>query len=298
MDKGFSIAVASGTFKGVFAHGVLAAIESSDLAVNAYACASSSVISSTLSAIGAAQVVGLKYWQDALALAKESQQDMSHVVLQSIQIYGPLIKKEIFSPDRSRVLIYVSAVNNEVAAELTQGEGARKLGRRLLLDAFKGEASWVRENLDKTCFDSQPEGNDLPLTNDNFDAVVYASTRMLHAWKQPAWIDGKPYVDASYTCMCPAFELCELGYREVLAVGTEPGPLYADMFKTRVIEAGTVGATKLHTILPDYDLKAVGVDYTDASEEGLDTAFQHGYEKGLAFVTAYKKEGDHGARGN
>lgn len=289
MDNSLGIAVATGSFKGVFAHGVLAAFESAGLEASAYACASSSVISSTLTAIGAAQSVGLAYWREALRIAQESHQDMSHVVKRSIQIYGPMIKRQLFCGGRRRILIYVSAVNNEAAAAVTQGDGARRLGRRLLLDAFRGDSRWAQENLDKVCFDSRPDEHGLALTERNFDDVVYASTRMLHAWKQPAWVEGKPYVDASYTCMCPAYELCAKGYGEVLAIGTEPGPQFADIFRTRVIKDSLIGATRLRTILPDCDLKTLGVDFTEATDGGLEAAFRHGYEKGLAFAAAYEK---------
>jgi hypothetical protein len=288
MNKRFAVAAAAGTFKGVFTHGVLAAFESAQFLADAYACASSSVISSTLAAIGAARSVGIAYWQDAATIARAADQNMSHVVMHSIRRYGPLVTTELFQsrPTRIRVLVFVSAVNNDDAAAVTQGDGAGRLGRRLLIDALKGDNTWAERNLDKVYFDSQATEFGRPLTPNNFDAVVYASTRMLHAWKQPAWVEGKPYIDASYTCMCPAYELCAMGYREVLAIGTEPGTLFTDIFRRRAIEAGMIGTANLSIIVPDYDLKTVGVDFTCATDYGLKEAYHHGYQKGLEFLAS------------
>jgi len=288
MDKRFAVAAASGTFKGVFTHGVLAAFESAQFFADAYACASSSVISSTLAAIGAARSVGVAYWQDAATMARSADQNMSLVVMHSIHRYGPQIKNALFSspPNRIRVLVFVSAVNNDDAAAVTQGDGAGRLGKRLLINALKGDNTWAEKNLDKVCFDNQAVEFGCTLTPDNFDDVVYASTRMLHAWKQPACVDGKPYIDASYTCMCPAYELCAMGYREVLAIGTEPGTLFTNIFRKWAIEEGMIGTAKLSIIVPDYDLKTVGVNFTSATDDGLKAAYHHGYQKGLAFLAS------------
>jgi hypothetical protein len=53
---------------------------------------------------------------------------------------------------------------------------------------------------------------------------------MLHAWTIPAGVDGAPYVDASYTCACPALELAALGHAQVIAVSVDPSPLSHDLF--------------------------------------------------------------------
>lgn len=275
------IAAASGTFKGVFVHGVLAAFEESGLLADAYGCASSSVISGTLAAIGAAQAVGLSYWKSALDVAKGSNQNMSEVVLDSIRSYGPQIKQELFVERKSRVLICVSAVNNAQAAVLTQGGEAKRLGRRLIVSALRGDSTWVDENLDKIVFDSGATQLDAKLTKENFDEVAYASTRMLHAWERPAWINGTPFVDASYTCSCPVYELCEMGCHKVIAIGTEPRKLYTNIYRTKEIVPGLHGDTNVLMILPDYDPRDAGVDFTMASVEGLEAVYAHGHEKGL-----------------
>jgi hypothetical protein len=279
----FGIAAASGTFKGVFVHGVLSAFEECGIVAGAYGCASSSVISGTLAAIGKAREVGLDYWTSALAIAEANNQNMSIVALDSIRLYGPRIKEGLFIERKGRVLICVSAVNNDQAAALTQGSGAKSLGRRLMISALRGDSTWPDENLNKVIFDSEAASGDLTLTSNNFDEVSYASTRMLHAWDQPAWIDGAPFIDASYTCSCPVYEFCERGWPEVIAIGTEPGKMYTNIFRTKKVVPGLYGRTRVHVVLPDYDPRDVGVDLTMASVKGLETVYAHGYEKGLEF---------------
>jgi hypothetical protein len=121
------------------------------------------------------------------------------------------------------------------------------------------------------------------LTQCNFDAVAYASTRMLHAWTIPAWVEAAPYVDASYTCTCPALELAVLGYTQVIAVSVEPGPLHHDLFAREPLPA-TWRDASIAVIRPDYDLATLGVEFTTATETGLVAAYQHGWDNGSAFL--------------
>jgi hypothetical protein len=106
---------------------------------------------------------------------------------------------------------------------------------------------------------------------------------MLHAWKIPASIAGRPYVDGSYTCSCPAVELAELGYDTVIAIATEPGIFYRDLFQDRPLPHSHKGARIIH-IQPDIDPKELGVDFTRASEQGIASLYQHGIEKGREVV--------------
>ena len=53
---------------------------------------------------------------------------------------------------------------------------------------------------------------------------------MLHAWDIPAWINEKPYIDASYTCLCPVIEMIDAGYKQVIAINNEPGIFYLLQF--------------------------------------------------------------------
>jgi len=76
-------------------------------------------------------------------------------------------------------------VKAEAAAE-TQGDGARRLGKRLLIEAAKKNRSWVGANLAKRLFDTEAEDPALRLDRANLREVLYATTRMLHAWELPA----------------------------------------------------------------------------------------------------------------
>jgi hypothetical protein len=282
--KSLAIACASGTLKGVFVHGVLSAFESSNVRANVYAGASSSTLSTACAAIGKACEVGVEYWCKALWSLNQSGNKMSEAVLQSIAQYSPMLLGHLFLPDTPRLIIAASAVVTPEGAEETQGDKARRLGRKLLLSAARSDRSWVDTHLVTHLFDSAASQDQLQLNVSNFNEVVYASTRMLHAWDIPAWIDNKPYVDASYTCSCPALELVRLGYDEVIAVSTEPGELYHDLFQTSSIPT-FLSSTPIHIIRPDINLKEIGVDFIHADEKGLHAAYQHGKNKGEQFIT-------------
>ncbi len=142
------------------------------------------------------------------------------------------------------------------------------------------------ENLQLALFSSRGAIGEQYLDTSNFDEVAYTSSRMLHAWEFPAWIAGQPYVDASYTCLCPAMEMVEQGYQEIIAIATEPGTLYRDMFQLEPIPENYKGVP-IHIIRPDVDLKEYGVDFTDATPEGLSTVYQHGEDKGREFIVKW-----------
>jgi hypothetical protein len=112
---------------------------------------------------------------------------------------------------------------------------------------------------------------------------------MLHAWDIPAWIAGKPYIDASYTCLCPAIEMVEFGYGEVIAIANEPGLLYRDMGQIEPLPTVWKNVP-IRTIQPDIDPKNIGVDFTSATAEGLMLLYRHGEEKGQAFLKDWEKE--------
>jgi len=142
------------------------------------------------------------------------------------------------------------------------------------------DTSWADANLACHLFDTMADAATKPLKKENLADALYGTTRMLHAWKAPGWIDGEPYVDASYTCMCPAIELAELGYECVVAVSPETGPFYRDIYQARTIPSQWKGA-RLLFIQPDLDLKEVGVDYLSAQADGLRRAFDLGRTAGL-----------------
>ncbi|NER23614.1 MAG: hypothetical protein F6J86_36820 [Symploca sp. SIO1B1] len=284
--KSLGIACASGTFKGVFVHGVLSAFESSNVHADVYGGASSSTLSTACATIGKAREVGVEYWCKALNFLQHSGGNMSEAVLQSITEYGPMLCEHLFLPDTPRLIIAASAVVTPEGAQETQGDKARRLGRRLLLSAARGDRTWVDQHLMTHLFDSAASQDGLQLDANNFDEVAYASTRMLHAWDIPAWVNGQPYIDASYSCSCPAIELAQLGYDEVIAVATEPGELYQDLFRTVPIPT-TWENVPIYIIKPDVEPKDLGVDFTSATEQGLHAVYKHGQEKGEEFIAKH-----------
>ncbi|MFV0133040.1 hypothetical protein ACLGIH_07340 [Streptomyces sp. HMX87] len=123
------------------------------------------------------------------------------------------------------------------------------------------------------------------MTPDNYDAVSYASTRMLHAWAVPAEVDGEAYVDASYTCSCPAREVAAKGVTVLIAIGSDPFPLFRDLYASEEIVDGSVlDRAQVLVIKPDEDLKQLGVDYAAATTEGLVKAYERGLDAGHRFV--------------
>jgi hypothetical protein len=286
--QSLAIACSAGGFKGVFIHGVLSSLEAAGVHADAYAAASSSVFPSICAAIGQAGAVGLRYWRSALETLGLPGNGMSEVVLRSIEESGPALFNLLFRPGAPRFCIATSAVKTIEGAAQTQGDGARRLGRRLLIAAAKGDRSWTDEHLRLQLFDSAASDEEQRLTSDNINEVIYASTRMLHAWTIPAWVAGRPYIDASYTCACPALEMARLGYRAVIAVATEPGTLYRDIFHSEPIPP-VYNETLIFVIRPDIDPAEMGASFTDVTEEGMVAAYDHGKEKGREFLDAWNR---------
>jgi hypothetical protein len=90
----------------------------------------------------------------------------------------------------------------------------------------------VTVHLAAEVFDSAPTGTRPALTVENLDEVTYASTRMLHAWEIPAAVRGEPYADASYTCACPATKVAQTGPSMLIAIHSEKGSLYRDLYRS------------------------------------------------------------------
>jgi predicted acylesterase/phospholipase RssA len=282
-SRSLAIASSAGGFKGVFAHGVLSALETAGIRAAAYAAASSSVFPSLSAAVGQANEIGLKYWRVALHTLEQSGNGMSEAVLESIAASAHILHNAPFQPGMPRSFIATSAVKTTEGAEQTQGDGARRLGRRLLLQAARGDHSWPDQNLRAYLFDTAAADEEHLLTTENIEEVIYASTRMLHAWAIPAWIAGRPFIDGCYTCACPAVEMAQQGYREVIAIATEPGELYRDIFQSEPIPSIWEGVP-IHIIRPSVDPAKLGADFTDITDEGLVAGYEHGLEIGRAFV--------------
>lgn len=307
-NKSLAIACASGSFKGAFAHGVLSALEANGIVANAYAAASSSVIPSAWAVLNKTSQLGVDYWLAGLQALGQPDMGMSQVVKGGIAKFSPP-KEQLFAPETPAYFVAASAVITPEAAKETQGEKFRRLGRRLLVSAAKKDRSWVNEHLQmkmfsskskNSLFQSQNLGGDLPhdlardltcylstdilgLDASNFEEVAYATSRMLHDWDVPAWVNEKPYIDASYTCLCPAIEMVEAGYQKVITIANEPGTLYRDMFQLEEIPE-TYQGVDIHIIRPDVDPQELGVNFTNATPEGLSALYKHGEKVGTRML--------------
>ncbi|GAA3308503.1 hypothetical protein [Streptomyces cinereospinus] len=282
------IAVASGMLKGVYGHGVLSAFEERGLRADVYGTASSSGLSGGLAAIGRARAVGVDYWLGAASAAVDK--GMSTVALDSITEYGPTLREGLFRPGTPEFLLATSKVTDAAAAETTQGPGAKALGKQLLRNIFTGDRGWVEQNLAPAVFSTRAEpGTGRPrLTPENHDAVAYASTRMLHAWAIPAEVDGEAYIDASYTCSCPAREVAARDVDVLIAIGSDPFPLFRDLYASEeIVDGSELDGARVLVVKPDADLKDLGVDYAVASAEGLTKAYGIGLADGHRFMDAH-----------
>jgi hypothetical protein len=284
-----AIVGSSGGLKGVFVQGVLNAFEAEGFFAAAYAGSSASALPALSAAGKLCDYVGVHYWQRVVERLRQKGSDLSEVmwaVTQEWRASTELFRRSLFQPDAPRLFIPANLVKNAQAAIQTQGEQARRLGRTLLVAIARKDRQWIEANLQLHLFDSQAPENAHRLTLENVFDVAFASTRMIH-WKIPAWVEGKPYVDASYTCACPVFELIEYGYRKIIVVATEMGELYRSIVADQAIP-DIIDNVPVYVVRPDVDLKDLGVDYTECTDEGLLTAFRHGREKGREFLARWK----------
>lgn len=267
----------SGGFKGAFIQGALAFLEESGIRADAYAACSSSVFPAAYAATGRITRLSPGCWHDGLRELQEEGKGMSDVVLRMIGNLTPGVRDELFTPAASRLLVACTLVRTSDAAQETQGTGARSLGRRLLLAAARHDGSWRDAHTELHLFDTTAADPRLRITAENLEAVSYASSRMLHAWDIPAEVDTRPYIDGSYTCLCPVPQLAGLGYDRVIAILTERPPVPVDLFNTSTMPTDLPPAF-VHVIAPDLDLSSLGVEFTRASTTGPDMAFAHGRE--------------------
>lgn len=275
----------SGGMKGVFVQGVFNALERAGVRATAYAGASASALPAISAATGLCHFVGVHYWQRVQSLLSVPGNDLSHVMRQVSREWdgpGEPFNDRLFQSESPRLFIPANFVKSRAAAAITQGGASRRLGRRLLLDARRKDRTWVDENLVLHLFDTHSLPGTPRLTPANLADVAYASTRMIH-WSVPAWVEGRPYVDASYTCACPLYEVAEHGYDEIIVVYTETGLLYRDIFAETVLPE-SLDHARLHIIRPAVDLQSMGVDFASCSAEGLLAAYEHGQERALTFL--------------
>ena len=286
--KSLAIAAPVGSFKGAFAHGVLTALEEAGIVADAYAAASSSVIPTSWAAIGRASNLGVDYWLAGLAALQDPAQNMSKVVQRGIRVFSKQLRQQLYQPQTPALYIATNAVINSTAAAQTQTALAQDLGKQLLRASVQKDRSWVDTNLRFTLFSTHHSEPNHRITPNNFPAVAYASSRIMHAWELPAWIDGQPYVDAAYTCLCPALAMVAAGYQETIAIANEPGTMYQDMFHIEPIPTHSRGVP-IHIIRPDVHLKELGVDFTKATPDGLVAVYRHGKDKGAEFIRKWKE---------
>ena len=276
-----AIACASGGFKAIFVHGVLSAFEENEFHPNAYSAASASVVVAALANVNKAKEAGIDYWLKGMEIYDRTK-SMSQVSLAGID-YFVAHSGEISDSLKSEFFIATSKVITEEAARQTQSKQARRLGKKLLIAAAKSDRDWAERYLRLNLF-STLKKDSLALNRENFKEVTYASTRMLHNYDLPAWIDRQAYIDASYTCSCPALEMVDLGYQKVIAIATEAGKFYRDLFQSEVIPT-EYKQVPIHIIQPDINLKELGVNVFQATPAGLTAVYQHGLDKGRTFLT-------------
>jgi predicted acylesterase/phospholipase RssA len=280
-----AIVGSSGGMKGIFVQGVLNAFETAGLRADAYAGASASALPAISAAAKLCNFVQYHYWQRVQHLLEQPGQDLSHVmhtVTREWDSPDEPFQRELFQPGRPRLFIPANFVKSG-ASELTQTEKSRRLGRQLLIDIGRKDRTWVNERLELHLFDTQSDLH--RLSPDNLSEVAYASTRMIQ-WSVPAWVEGQPYVDASYTCAFPIAEMVTCGYSEVIGISTEIGPAYRDIFADEVIP-DTLNGSSIRLVRPEYDLKDIGVDFTSCTPDGLIAAFQHGEAQAQAFLQSW-----------
>jgi hypothetical protein len=287
-DKSLAIATPVGSFKGAFAHGVLTGLEQCGIQANAYAAASSSVIPATWAALGQADELGTDYWIAGWEALQLPNQNMSKVMQRGIRSFSRSLKPTLFDITTPTLHIATNQVVTKEAIELTQTDRAKDLGKQLMLSSARNDRSWVDKHLEFALFSTRSHNSHRRITANNYPAVAYASSRIMHAWDLPAAIEGLPYVDAAYTCLCPALAMAKEGYREVIAISNEPGTLYQDMFHLDAVP-DKWQHTKIHFIRPAIHLKQLGVDFTKASPAGLVNAYQYGQECGHNFVRTWRR---------
>jgi hypothetical protein len=287
--KGKSLAIATpvGSFKGAFAHGVLTALEQNGIRADAYAAASSSVIPATWAALGQAAQLGSAYWIAGWEALQLPNQNMSKVMQRGIRAFSRSLKPTLFETTTPTLYIATNAVITTEAIELTQTDRAKELGKQLMLASARHDRSWVDQHLEFALFSTHSSHSCHRITANNYPAVAYASSRIMHAWDLPAAIEGLPFVDAAYTCLCPAMAMAKKGYQEVIAISNEPGNLYQDMFHIDTVP-DQYQQNKIHVIKPAIHLRELGVDFTKASPAGLVNVYQYGQDCGWEFAQRWQ----------
>jgi hypothetical protein len=95
-----AIACASGSFRAAFVNGVLSIFKETQFRAEAYAAASASVIPAGYAALGRiADLKGADYWKHFITILEENNYDASQAVLKGIEVFGPLLRDNLFKED-------------------------------------------------------------------------------------------------------------------------------------------------------------------------------------------------------
>jgi hypothetical protein len=279
------VACSAGGFKGAFTLGALTALEAAGVRADIYAGASSAALPAAYAAIGeAAALGGAAYWQQAWRMYQDGG-SMSAAYWDGIHRFAPRLKLGLFEQAASRLLIPINEVVTDGAAERAQGPGFTRLGRELLLAIRTQDRSWADESLRLRVFDTQAGGEAEPLTPENLEEVLYATSRYLHSgWDQPAWVDGRPCIDAVYGEASPAWPLVERGAHRVLVIANEPGVVHRDLFRSEPL-VSPLGGAVLEWIQPSRPLGSWGIEVMQGNEAGLLAAYKHGRVQAQAYLS-------------
>lgn len=296
-----AIACESGGFRCAFVHGALDRLRRASLRVGAIAAASASVLPAAFfAALDADDSPGIDYWHAALEHRLREGNGMSEMILAGIARYAPLVEGRLFAPGVPVLAVAASEVIDAVAAEATQGVLASRLGREQLLAMARGDDAWPRAALRAVLFETRgpatasvtaPDIDVEALTAANLREVAYASTRMLHAWRVPASVGGRAFIDASYTVGFPVAELVRYRPERIVAIATTAGEPHRNLYRREPI-ASSVDGIDVDVIAPDGDLAELGADYTTASAAGLEAAFAHGREMAGRWLRARPARND------
>jgi len=282
------IACSAGGPKGVFVHGVLVAFAEAGIKGHIYGAASSTAIVAAFAATGQLGMLrGSTYWKERHARYVQNNYDLSKTLFDSVLKVTATLNATLFNSGSAACAVAVSAVITKEAEELTQGPQARRLGQQLIISTRKRDKSWAEKNLELRLYETGSADAQYTLTPQNLAEVLYATTRMLHAWKTPAWVDGFPCVDASYLCECPAVELVQRGCDKVIAISPEAGPVYRDFFRAVKLPS-SYGNIPILIVQPLLNLAEIGVDYANVTEEGLERAYELGLRAGTEFLQSEK----------
>lgn len=278
-----AICCMAGGYKNAFTQGVLTAFEESGLIADVYTACSSSALIAAFAAFRGIRQLNLTLWENGYTISQEEGGDQSRAMPHSIQRLSPEIKRSLWEPSSSRLVITASHVTTSAAVAAVQSDSAKRLGQMLLLNAMRHKTEWKDKNLESELFDTCSDGRTRLLTKENFNEVAYTTTRMLHAWKMPACIGNGAYIDGSYTSHFPTGFLTELKCERIICISAEKDKAFTNIFMQEEIPS-QIDGVPVDIIKPDIDLKEVGLDFYKISGEGLKAGYIQGYEKGVMYM--------------